>query len=76
MRRTICLGSRFPPDHEPAPRIDRQLRIAVTGAAGFIGSHLVESLLDGDNEVIGIDCVELIWGLGSIHCLTQQQPKF
>jgi len=26
------------------------------------------------HEVIGIDCVELIWGLGAIHCLTQQQP--
>ncbi len=26
-------------------------------------------------QVIGIDCVELIWGLGAIHCLTQQQPK-
>jgi agmatine deiminase len=25
-------------------------------------------------RVIGIDCVELIWGLGAIHCLTQQQP--
>jgi agmatine deiminase len=29
-----------------------------------------------DHEVIGIDCTELIWGLGAIHCLTQQQPKF
>ncbi|QQS49285.1 MAG: agmatine deiminase family protein [Acidobacteriota bacterium] len=27
-----------------------------------------------DREVIGIDCTELIWGLGSIHCVTQQQP--
>jgi agmatine deiminase len=27
-----------------------------------------------DREVIGIDCVELIWGLGAIHCLSQQQP--
>jgi agmatine deiminase len=27
------------------------------------------------HEVIGIDCVELIWGLGAIHCLTQQQPR-
>jgi agmatine deiminase len=25
-------------------------------------------------RVIGIDCTELIWGLGSIHCLTQQEP--
>jgi len=25
-------------------------------------------------EVIGLDCHELIWGLGAIHCLTQQQP--
>lgn len=29
-----------------------------------------------DRQVIGIDCVELIWGLGAIHCLTQQQPAF
>jgi agmatine deiminase len=27
------------------------------------------------HKVIGIDCTELIWGLGAIHCLSQQQPK-
>ncbi|MFL6504810.1 MAG: agmatine/peptidylarginine deiminase [Candidatus Udaeobacter sp.] len=27
-----------------------------------------------DRGVIGIDCRELIWGLGTFHCLTQQQP--
>jgi len=27
------------------------------------------------HKVIGIDCVELIWGLGAIHCLSQQQPR-
>ena len=26
-----------------------------------------------DRRVIGIDCRELIWGLGTFHCLTQQQ---
>ncbi|HZT30268.1 MAG TPA: agmatine deiminase family protein [Bryobacteraceae bacterium] len=27
-----------------------------------------------DREVVGIHSVELIWGLGSLHCMTQQQP--
>ncbi|MEZ6058145.1 MAG: agmatine deiminase family protein [Planctomycetaceae bacterium] len=26
-------------------------------------------------KVIGIDSTPLVWGLGSIHCVTQQQPK-
>ena len=30
-------------------------RVVITGAAGFIGSHLAETLLDLDYEVIGID---------------------
>jgi agmatine deiminase len=25
-------------------------------------------------ETIGIDCYHLIWGLGTLHCLSQQQP--
>ncbi|HUF66962.1 MAG TPA: agmatine deiminase family protein [Gemmatimonadaceae bacterium] len=27
-----------------------------------------------DREVIGIHAVNLVWGLGTLHCLTQQQP--
>jgi len=26
-------------------------------------------------EVIGIDCTDLVWGLGAFHCLTQQVPR-
>ncbi len=25
-------------------------------------------------EVVPVDCYDLIWGLGSLHCLSQQQP--
>ena len=25
-------------------------------------------------EVIGIDCTDLVWGLGAFHCVSQQWP--
>jgi agmatine deiminase len=27
-----------------------------------------------DRKVVGIHAVDLVWGLGTLHCLTQQQP--
>jgi agmatine deiminase len=27
-----------------------------------------------DRKVVGIDSIEIIWGLGSFHCLSQQEP--
>src|SRR5215207_10771674 len=32
------------------------MRYVVTGAAGFIGSHLAEALQDAGHAVLGIDC--------------------
>ena len=29
-----------------------------------------------NRKVVGVNCRTLIWGLGAIHCLTQQQPEF
>ena len=50
----------------PTYRSKRKDRLALATLQGNLPNH----------EVIGIDCVELIWGLGAIHCLTQQQPAF
>jgi agmatine deiminase len=27
-----------------------------------------------DHTVVGVDALDLVWGLGAFHCLTQQQP--
>ncbi len=28
-----------------------------------------------DRKVIGLDSTDIIWGLGSFHCLSQQEPE-
>ncbi len=30
--------------------------------------------LFSDREVVGIHCGDLVWGLGTLHCMTQQEP--
>jgi dTDP-glucose 4,6-dehydratase len=51
------------------------MRIVITGAAGFIGSHLSETLLDRGHSIIGID--NLITGdLGNIEHLTRRDFQF
>jgi UDP-glucose 4-epimerase len=43
--------------HEPATTAwIAAIRVLVTGCAGFIGSHLTESLLGDGHEVLGVDC--------------------
>ena len=38
--------------------------------------HALNILADlfPDREIVGIHCGDFIWGLGAIHCMTQQQP--
>lgn len=43
---------------------DRHDRVALT----------VLAKLFSDREVVGIDCTDLVLGLGTLHCMTQQQP--
>ena len=43
---------------------DSQDRIALNTLAGLMP----------DRRVVGIHAVDLVWGLGTLHCLTQQEP--
>ncbi|MGH9349106.1 MAG: agmatine deiminase family protein [Vicinamibacterales bacterium] len=40
-------------------------RVALTTLAGLMPRH----------RVVGIHAVDLVWGLGTLHCLTQQEPR-
>ena len=44
---------------------DRQDRVAL---------HLLAECFP-DREVVGISAIDLVWGLGTLHCLTQQEPR-
>jgi len=48
----------------PAFRQPRRDRAAAEVLAGCFPGRVV----------IAIDCLELVWGLGTLHCLSQQQP--
>ncbi len=38
-----------------------------------VALNTLADLMPG-REVVGISCLDLVWGLGTLHCLTQQQP--
>ena len=74
----------------PEPVVFEGLRLPASYANFYIGNHAVlvptfncfqdrEALgiiaeCFPDRKVTGIHARDLIWGLGAIHCLTQQQP--
>jgi agmatine deiminase len=44
---------------------DRNDRIALNILAELMPRH----------QIVGVDATDLVWGLGALHCLTQQEPR-
>jgi agmatine deiminase len=38
-----------------------------------VAQKIIQSVFPG-RKVIGIDCSDLIYGMGALHCVMQQQP--
>jgi agmatine deiminase len=74
----------------PAPIVFDGLRLPVSYANFYVGNAavLVPTFNDpqdrvalgilgecfSDRPVVGIHAGDLVWGLGTLHCLTQQEP--
>lgn len=74
----------------PRPVVFQKQRLPASYANFYIANHLVLVPTFNDpndrialniiagvmpkHEVVGIHCGDFIWGLGAIHCATQQQP--
>ncbi|MGH9204416.1 MAG: agmatine deiminase family protein, partial [Vicinamibacterales bacterium] len=70
-------GQRLPATYMNLYFVNRALLVPVFGQPTRDRKAL--SILQGrlpNHEVVGVNCRALIWGLGAIHCLTQQQPHF
>jgi nucleoside-diphosphate-sugar epimerase len=52
----VTSGVRRPVELVARPGLAPRSRVLVTGAAGFIGSHLSERLADAGHDVVGVDC--------------------
>ena len=70
-------GQRLPATYMNFYFVNRALLVPVFGqkerdqkALSILQSRLP------NRAVVGVDCRALIWGLGAIHCLTQQEPFF
>lgn len=75
----------------PAPVVFRGQRLPATYANFYIANRLVLvptfndandrralnilAQLFPDREVVGVYCGDLVWGFGTLHCMTQQQPS-
>ncbi len=75
----------------PSPQIFKRQRLPASYANFYISNYAVLvptfndtndrialgilSELFPDRKVIGIHSVDLVWGLGTLHCLTKEQPS-
>lgn len=67
-------GQRLPASYANFYIANGIILLPVFGAASDeIAKSILQDLFS-DREIVGIDCTDIVWGLGAFHCLTQQVP--
>jgi len=67
-------GQRLPASYANFYIANKLVLVPIFGDANDrVALDILAELFD-DREVVGIYCRDFIWGLGALHCMTQQQP--
>jgi agmatine deiminase len=73
-RPLIFAGQRLPASYANFYIANRLVLVPTfNDAADRVALMTLAAVFPG-REVVGINCTDLIWGLGALHCMTQQQP--
>ena len=67
-------GSRLPASYANFLICNHKVLVPIYGCVADETALEILQHCFADREVIGINCTDLVWGLGAIHCVTQQQP--
>jgi agmatine deiminase len=67
-------GQRLPASHANYYIANRVVLLPTFGGPSDERAAAVLRRCFPDREVVGIDCTDVVWGLGAWHCLTQQVP--
>ena len=72
----FCEGHRLPASYANFLIVNGAVLMPTFSQAGrdAEAAEVLASCFPG-REIIPIDCRDLVWGLGTIHCISQQQPK-
>ncbi len=68
-------GQRLPASYANFYIANRNVLVPVFGCAADSEALVTLRELFPGRQVHGIDCRDLVWGLGAFHCVTQQQPS-
>jgi agmatine deiminase len=67
-------GQRLPASYANFYIANKLALVPIFGDANDrVALDILAELFD-DREVVGVYCRDFIWGLGALHCMTQQQP--
>ncbi len=70
----VCEGQRLPASYANFYIANRAVIVPTFRCAQDTAALDLIQQCFPSRKVVGLDCIDLVWGLGTFHCLSQQEP--